>query len=121
MDADVASAVGDEPRREAWVRRSIQLVLRGGLAIAVALMAVGAAVSYASGERTAPAVRLFELRGQSAGETIMALGVLVLALTPLLRVLVLIALWGVQRDLRFVTVAAVVLVVLVGSALVGHG
>ncbi len=121
MGDDLPSVGGDVTLREAWIRRSIQLVLRGGLAIAFALMAIGLAVSFAAGERTAPAVRLFDLGHQTAGETIMALGVLVLAITPLLRVLTLIVLWAWERDLRFVAIAIVVLGVLVTSVVVGEG
>jgi len=43
---------------------------------------------------------------------LMGAGVVVLALTPVARVLVLIGLWVRERDWRFVAVAGVVLVVL---------
>jgi uncharacterized membrane protein len=117
----MSTVVPDARRREEGIRRTIQLVLRGGLAVAVALMVSGVTVSFASGERSAPALRPFDLGHQSVGETFMVLGVLALAVTPLLRVLALIVLWGRQRDARFVIAGVVVLAVLIVSAVVGHG
>lgn len=121
MGAEPNEAMGEVSHREAWIRHCIQRVLRGGLATSVVLMAAGLAIGFAAGEQTAPPVRLFALGSAGGGETIMALGVLALAITPLLRVLVLIGLWAHERDWRFVATAVVVLAVLVTSTVVGRG
>ena len=51
----------------------------------------------------------------------MALGVLVLAATPLFRVLALVVLWTRERDWRFVVVALLVVATLSMAIVVGHG
>jgi hypothetical protein len=103
------------------VRRFVQRLLRSGLALSFGLMATGFVAKLAQGAHDAPAVRLFRLGHGPGADTIMAVGVLVLALTPALRVLSLIVLWTRERDWRYVRVAIVVLLVLVAAALVGHG
>jgi uncharacterized membrane protein len=110
-----------DARSEDRVRRLVQLVLRAGLALAFVLMATGFVLRLAEGRESAPAVRLFQIGRPSRADAIMAVGVLVLALTPAVRVLSLIVLWAHERDWRYVRVAIAVLVVLVAAALVGHG
>jgi uncharacterized membrane protein len=51
----------------------------------------------------------------------MAIGVLVLALTPIVRVAALVFIWVRERDWRFVAVAAFVMTMLVVSILAGRG
>jgi len=107
---------------EAVDRRVVAVVLRTGLAVACALMAAGLAVILARGDRHAHVIRLFEIGGdQSAGDLLLAAGVVVLALTPAVRVLALVVLWAREGDRRFVAVALVVVAVLVAAAAIGHG
>ena len=110
----------DAPRREGiWVQR----LLRGGLALSVVLMAVGLAVQLASGSRYAAPVRMFDVADANVttGARLMALGILVLAFTPVLRVLALVLLWAKERDWRFVGVAVVVAVTLGLAIALGGG
>ncbi len=104
------------------VQRTVEWLLRGGLIVAVVLMAIGLALKVASGSDRSPAVKLFELSAaESEGDRLMAIGVLVLAVTPALRVLALVWMWTRERDWRFVAVSCAVVVTLVVSVLVGHG
>ncbi len=97
-------------------------MLLTGLAVSVAAMAVGLVVDLLEGERTAVAVPLRSLLwAGSIGDRIMAVGVLVLLLTPIARVVVLIGVWWRERDRRFVVVGAVVLAILVAGMVVGLG
>ena len=104
------------------VRRFIQLVLRGGLAVAFTLMLVGLAVKAVEGHADAPATPLFSLgSANDAGDIIMGVGILVLAVTPAIRVFSLIVLWAREKDWHFTGIAVVVLVVLIAAAAIGHG
>ncbi len=113
---------GADAGAEAGVRRFVQLLLRTGLALSFILMTVGLAMKLVPGEHAAPAVRLFRLgRDSDAADTLMAVGILVLAATPAFRVLSLIVLWAHERDWHFVRVAIAVLAVLLLAVAVGHG
>lgn len=114
------SRPGDDPQIRA-AQRFVQILLRAGLAGAVVLMAVGLALKLAAHDHVAGAVPLFALTSGSRADAIMALGVLLLAATPALRVLALVALWARERDWKFVGVALVVVVTLGAAIVVGHG
>ena len=111
-----------EQRDVFFVRHTVQRLLRVGLGTAFALMASGLLMKLASGDRRSTAVRLFSLNGPVAtGDRLMAIGILVLAATPALRVLSLVVLWSWERDWRFVTVALVVTLTLAVAVIIGHG
>lgn len=98
----------------------VMVVLRVGLAVALVLLAVGLVVQMASGRHEAVQVHMFRLlEPASLGERIMGVGVLVLALTPAAAVLTLMVRWAVERDLRFVAVGVLVVVVLGAAVAVG--
>jgi uncharacterized membrane protein len=124
-NGDFASARGarrrEESAAESRSRRVVQLLLRSGLACAFMLMVAGIVVQIVDGRREAPAVRLFHIGAARRGDALMALGVLVLAATPALRVVALLVLWARQRDRRFVAVALVVFAVLGAAIAIGHG
>ena len=102
-------------------QRAVQLLLRVGLGVAVALMAVGLALKVASGSVRSSRIELFALGAGSTADLVMALGVLVLAATPVFRVLALVVLWTRERDWRFVASALLVVVTLSVAILLGHG
>lgn len=111
------AAQAEEP-----VRRFIQVVLRGGLAVAFVLMVTGILVKAVEGHSDAPSTPLFSLGSAGdVGDVIMAVGILVLAITPAVRVLSLIVLWAREKDWHYTGVAVVVLVVLAAAAAIGHG
>lgn len=104
-------------------RNAVQWLLRSGLALAVGLMTVGFLVRVLAGEPAAPAVSLRQVLSGDAsrGDWLMGLGALVLGLTPGFRVLMLVVLWTRERDWRFALVAALVVVTLTVSLLLGVG
>jgi hypothetical protein len=102
--------------------RGIQLVLRGGLLLSVALMLAGGIATCGSPRADAHDVKLFDLlERHDASTTLLAWGVFVLALTPLVRAIALITVWCHARDWRFVAVATSVVLTLVAAAVVGKG
>lgn len=102
--------------------RAVSWLLRSGLVGSALLLAIGLVLQLASGETVSRPMSLgaeAEGEARSAGEVVMGLGVVVLALTPVARVLALVGLWVRERDWRFVMVAGVVLVVLGVAVMVG--
>ena len=120
MVDELQSGRGDAPKAEGLL---VQRLLRTGLALSVVLMGAGLVMQLSSGARLSHPVRMFEIAHAqvSAGERVMAIGILVLAFTPVLRVLALIALWVKERDWRFVAVALTVAVVLALAIALGGG
>ena len=101
--------------------RRIQWVLRAGLGLGVTAMAIGLVIDLAEGDLAAVAVPLWSLFGVgSVGDRAMALGILVLALTPVVRVVALVIVWWREHDRRFAAVGAAVLVVLALGVLLGR-
>ena len=98
-------------------------LLRGGLALSTLLMLAGVIVSLASGHVRPIAVSMDDLfrGGLSLGERLMGTGILVLAATPAFRVIALLFLWIRERDWRFVIVAAIVIITLSLSIILGRG
>jgi uncharacterized membrane protein len=102
--------------------RIVQVILRGGLAAASALMAVGMLLHFLSGKAEAPAVPLFSIFAQhDRGILLTALGVAVLGLTPMVRVAALVLIWARERDWKFVGVALAVVAVLTAAVVLGKG
>ncbi len=110
-----------DERQSALEQRLIQGVLRVGLALAVLLMLAGVAVRAFEGRTDAPSLPLFALLHGDLGLVLSGVGVLVLALTPALRVAALLALWIRAKDFRFVGVAVAVLITLAAAVAAGRG
>ena len=107
---------------EASGRAIVGWVLRSGLAAATLLLLVGIVAKAGSGDATTPALALDALvPPRSTADGLLGAGVLVLATTPFVRVLVLAAVWVRLRDWRFVATAGVVLILLVTATFVGGG
>ena len=102
--------------------RFVQWVLRGGLAIACVLIGIGLAIALATGEHAAAPVRLHEVLSEgTTADRVIACGLLLLAMTPVVRVLSLVAIWMLERDKKFAVVALVVVLVLGVAIASGHG
>lgn len=102
-------------------QRAVVLLLRGGLVVSVLLFVVGSIVGL-GGSPEAPAVTFDTFaHARFSGSTIAGAGVLVLATTPLVRVLSLFVLWMKERDYRYAAVAAFVALVLLGAIFAGRG
>jgi uncharacterized membrane protein len=126
LDATVGPRDPDLTDREqhdvVLVRHIVQWLLRIGLALSIVLMAVGLVMKFVTGDHHSASVHLFELtRSMRTGDRLMAIGILVLAATPALRVVSLVVLWSWERDWRFVTIAFVVMLTLAAAVVIGHG
>jgi uncharacterized membrane protein len=100
----------------------VKAVLRTGLVSALALLVVGLVVQLSTGHHQAVHVHMFHLLvPRSLGERIMAVGVLVLTLTPASGVISVVASWVRERDRLYVGVGMLVVAVLAAAVLVGLG
>jgi hypothetical protein len=88
--------------------------------VSVLLLGCGTAIYLASGRTDAPAIAPWRLEG-GAGHVVSTLGVLVLVLTPALRVLAVMLIWWRERDWRFVAVAVAVIATLAVGTGLGRG
>jgi uncharacterized membrane protein len=104
-------------------RKVVQFLLRSGLGLSVILMFVGLVISLSSGETTPTPVEMKNIfaPGISLGNHLMGAGVLLLGLTPVLRVLMLVYLWYREKDWKFAIIALIVFVTLMVSISLGGG
>lgn len=110
------------PARRADPRTNtvVKWVLRTGLVLALALLAVGLVVQLATGHDVAHQTRLLHLASaHPLGEELMGFGVLLLALTPTCGVLSVLLSWVRERDRVYVGVGAVVVLVLAAAVAAG--
>lgn len=111
-----------ERRADPRTNTIVKTVLRVGLVSALGFLLVGLVLQLASGHDGAVQVRMFDLLApRSTGEKVMAIGVLVLALTPASGVLSVLLSWVRERDRVYVGVGITVVAVLVAAVLVGFG
>jgi len=102
--------------------RFVQWVLRLGLAISCVMLAIGVAIALATGEHVAAPIRLHHLLSEgTVADRVIGFGLLLLAMTPVVRVLSLVVIYAIERDRKFSLVAIVVVVVLAAAILSGHG
>jgi len=100
----------------------VKWVLRTGLLVALVLLLVGLVLQLVGGNQHAVEVKMFDLLApRPLGERVMAVGVLVLTLTPASGVLAVLFSWARERDRLYVGVGCVVVAVLAASVVVGLG
>lgn len=115
-DATVQLGRRADPRTNTVVK----WVLRTGLALALVLLAIGLVLQLVQHHDQAVQVRMFDLLApRLVSEKIMAIGVLVLTLTPACGVLSLLLSWIRERDGVYVGVGLTVVVVLTAAVVVG--
>jgi uncharacterized membrane protein len=105
-------------------RRTVVAVLRGGLALGTLLIVAGLVMALVRERLRAHSLGLTELPsalGAGRPSAVLLLGVLVLAVTPLLRVLALVIGFVRERDRRFAAVAAGVACLLLVGIVLGRG
>ena len=104
-------------------RKVVQFLLRAGLGLSVLMMFAGLVISLSSGETTATPVEMKSLfaNGLTLGNHLMGAGVLLLGLTPVLRVLMLVYLWYREKDWKFAIIALIVFTTLMVSISLGGG
>jgi uncharacterized membrane protein len=125
---EAAPPISPTPPTERAIWRSeliISFVLRGGVLLSAALMVIGL-LSLVLTRNTAmpePSSVASFVHAVLTGEplALMTLGLLVLLLTPVLRVVVALITFAWQRDWRFTLITAIVLCVLLLSVLLGRG
>ncbi|MEO9184543.1 MAG: DUF1634 domain-containing protein [Kofleriaceae bacterium] len=95
-------------------------MLRLGLVGSSALVLTGLILAFATGRYAGHAVPLGALLSDSAlADRVIAIGLVILALTPVLRVVALIVIWAVERDRRFVVLGLIVAAILAASLVSG--
>lgn len=108
-------------RLEHWVHWT----LLSGLFVSAVLLVAGMALMLFKGESSSPPHQsLGELLSESLrfrGPALTVLGLLVLMVTPILRVIVLSIGWALEHQWRFTAVALAVLALLIISLLLGVG
>jgi uncharacterized membrane protein len=106
------------------IERMVSLVLRFGVGLAVAFMAVGLVLAAAGSAglpaQTVPVRRLPALLLEFDAAAYLSIGLLVLIATPFVRVLGSIVAFAGERDRRYVAVTAVVLAVMLLSVALGR-
>ncbi len=105
------------------IERMVSRVLKAGIAIAVALMAVGLVLSVFDKEgmpsHVVPLADLPALLGHLDPAAYLSLGLIVLIATPFVRVAGSIIAFARERDLRYVLITAVVFAVMCLSVVLG--
>lgn len=118
--ADGPTPSGPRTPADPRINTLVKVVLRVGLSVALVLLVVGLVVELASGDHRGTPVRMLDLfAAHTAGQVILGLGVLVLALTPVAGVVTVVIGWIRERDRVFVGVGLVVVVVLAVAVVVG--
>jgi uncharacterized membrane protein len=108
------------PARE---RKSIQFVLRGGLFLATISMAIGFVLELLQRDLESRPLAVASIFSSATpvGDRWMGLGILLLSLTPAVRVLALFVLWVQEKDWRFAGVALAVMATLAAAIALGGG
>ncbi len=109
----------------------ISFILRAGVVVSGLIIAIGVVIYYvrAAGQRIPPLIEPIPhtipavFQGLGAGDplAVITLGLLLLLLTPVLRVVVSIAAFAIERDWRYVVITTIVLIILIVSFLLGKG
>lgn len=103
-------------------RRNVQLLLRLGLTVAAAAMATGLVAALVSGPLASPPLLVTALwhRDLALSVRLCGFGVLILAATPIARVLALIVLWIREHDWRYAAIAVTVAAILTVAVALGN-
>ncbi len=134
MTKDLPHSMPRSPERDALVRQAeliISNVLRGGVITSGIVILAGTVAFYTRylGQNGRAATTSFPhsiaavAHGLRAGDpvSIIALGLLLLLLTPVLRVAVSIVAFALEHDWRYVVITTIVLLILIASFLLGKG
>ena len=122
----------DSNGRDAIVRKTdlfISNILRGGVLLSAAIIIIGVVMFYVRYAMHVADTHSFPhslgavISGIAQGDarSVIVLGLLVLLMTPVLRVAVSIVAFAVERDWRYVVITAIVLFVLLLSFFLGRG
>lgn len=105
------------------IERMVSRVLRAGITVSVALMAMGLVLALFDEEgmpsHVVPLADLPSLLGELDSAAYLSLGLLVLIATPFVRVAGSVVTFALERDRRYVLITAVVLAVMCLSVVLG--
>lgn len=129
MAGNSTDAAPDKDRRLRQAELAISHVLRGGVIVSAAIILLGVVVFYLQMAITGHAALTYPhsvpdvALGIGRGEplAIVTLGLLILLLTPILRVAISIIIFALERDWLYTTITLVVLLILLVSLLLGRG
>ena len=106
-------------------RAVVQRLLQGGMVLSVLLLLAGMLAAFSHEQIVSRGLPLFGIvsaaRAGEVGEAVAALGVLVLAATPVARVVALAGLWAREKDFRFMWISLAVAAILTFSILCATG
>jgi len=129
MAEETTASAPDKDRRLRQAELAISQVLRGGVVISAAIILLGVVWFYLQMAITGHATltyphSLVEVAQQLAeGDplSLVALGLLILLLTPILRVAISIVIFALERDWLYTVITLIVLLILLVSLLLGRG
>ena len=129
MAEETTASAPDKDRRLRQAELAISQVLRGGVVISAAIILLGVVWFYLQMAITGHATLTYphsvvEVAQQLAeGDplALVALGLLILLLTPILRVAISIVIFALERDWLFTVITLIVLLILLVSLLLGRG
>lgn len=138
--SDPAGNPIEEPALIHKVELALSYILRGGVLISITLVLIGTFLTFSHHpelakkalptatipQTVAPSFphtipEMIGSVGQMRGQGFIVLGLLVLLLTPVVRVAASIVAFGIQRDWVFVCITTVVLAILILSFILGKG
>lgn len=119
----------DKDRMLRQAELAISHVLRGGVVLSAAIILLGVVLFYLQMAITGHAILTYPhsvievAQGLAHGEplAVVALGLLILLLTPILRVAISIIIFALERDWLYTVITLVVLAILLVSLLLGRG
>ncbi len=129
MADDATASTIDKDRRLRQAELAISHVLRGGVLISAAIILLGVVWFYLQmaviGHATLTYPRSVSdvVRELAQGDplALVTLGLLILLLTPILRVAISIVIFAIERDWLYTVITLVVLLILLVSLLLGRG
>ncbi len=129
MAEDTTAGAPEKDRRLRQAELAISHVLRGGVVISAAIILLGVVWFYLqmaiSGHATLnyphTVIEVAQELAQGNPLALIALGLLVLLLTPILRVAISILIFALERDWLYTVITLIVLLILLVSLLLGRG
>ena len=129
MAEDTTAGAPDKDRRLRQAELAISHVLRGGVVLSAAIILLGVIWFYLQMAMTGHAtltyphtvVEVAQEFTQGDPLALVALGLLVLLLTPILRVAISIIIFALERDWLYTVITLIVLLILLVSLLLGRG
>lgn len=129
MAKETTAGAPDNDRRLRQAELAISHVLRGGVIISAAIILVGLVWFYLqmaiSGQATLTyphtVIEVAQQLTQGDPLALVTLGLLILLLTPILRVAISIIIFALERDWLYTVITLIVLLILLVSLLLGRG